>query len=275
MWNKFRLQWVCVLVLALLLTACGGNRGGDAATDEAGDQPAATEPATAEDAVADGEEPAADDAASDEAPADTAASSGADSVALISIGDSDAIQSFRMRFTMSGTQSGEAQEVSVEGEFVKEPPAERLSVEMAGGPVAGQSIETIVVDGTRYTRLRDRWIQTPGEQFSLDDITPLTPDEFTGDAQHLENLGEETLNGRQVTHYQLTKENIPTINLDLGGQQRELSALENAQLDLWVDQELNFIMKMAASVEDAQSNSQFEMIYEYYDINADISIEAP
>lgn len=265
--------WVTgALVLVLLLSACGrGNE--EAATGDADAGESAAEPAseTAVDSTddADSADAESDDDASDSADSASAAAAPG-TVTVASIDNVEDIQSFRMRFSISGI---EGEQVSVEGEFVKEPPAQRLRVDMTGS--APQTLETLVVGGTRYTKVRNRWIQTPGDRFNIDEIAPFTPDIVTGDLENVEELGTETVNDRATTHYRVNTDALPPIPFNRNGEQQDLSTLGSVQLDLWVDQEERFVVKMLATVENAEATTPVEMLYEYYDLNAPITIEVP
>lgn len=251
-----------MLLVVLLLSACGGNNEPAASGDVAAAESAAGVEDTA-DTVTD----AAAETAPEEA-VDAAAADGA--VTVVPIESVESIQSFRMRFSLTGL---EGEQVSVEGEYVKEPPAQRLLVEMPGAQSDG--LETLVVDDSRYTKVRNRWIQTPGNRFNMDEIAPFTPDVVVGDLEHVDALGDEPVNGRATTHYRIQAESLPPIPFNRNGERQDLSALGSVQFDLWVDEEAQFVVKMQASVENVETGVPVEMVYEYYDFNAPIVIEAP
>lgn len=251
-----------MVMLVLLLSACGGNNE-EAASGEG----PATEAATATEATANTTPEAAAET-TPEAAVDAAAADGP--VSVVPIESVDSIQSFRMRFSLTGL---EGEQVSVEGEYVKEPSAQRLLVTMPGARSDG--LETLVVGESRYTKVRNRWIQTPGNRFDMDEIAPFTPDVVVGELEYVEDLGSESVNGRATTHYRVNKEALPPIPFNRNGERQDLSSLGSVQFDLWVDEEEHFVVKMQASVENAETGVPTEMVYEYYDFNAAIVIEAP
>lgn len=257
---------VLVLLMAGLLAGCRGGAG--AGSDATGPETSGeVESTAAEGTDSSGENPDEDTDESAEASSGAGASS---SVAVTSIENAESIQSYRMRFLLNGL---EGEQVSVEGEFVKEPAAQRLLVDMPGS--TPESVETLVVDGTRYTRARNRWIQTPGDRFNLVDFAPLTPDLVTGDLDSVTELGTETVNGRTATHYQVNADALPPIPFRRNGEQQDLSTLGSVQLDLWVDTEERFVVKMQATVENEAAETPVQMVYEYYDFNQPFVIEAP
>jgi hypothetical protein len=135
-------------------------------------------------------------------------------------------------------------------------------------------IETLLVSDTRYIQVRGRWLKAPEAAPRIDDLVGITPDAVTGGLDRLERVGEEVVNARQTVHYRGDRDSFPIIS---SSDTFDPSRVESAQLDLWVDQAENFIVKMTVSATENEGgeSQQFVLTFDYFDFNADIVIAAP
>lgn len=136
------------------------------------------------------------------------------------------------------------------------------------------------------------WISMPAEEgdgfTSSFETVPSDPNEvlkaYEGAAGGIENLGTETVNGVEATHYRIS----------VNAEEMELTAEERAELeasglfadgiipmDLWVSEE-GYTVRMVLEIDgtgiDAPPEEQFEtmrMVYDMFDINQPVVIEPP
>jgi len=255
-------------VILFLVAACGGRGASQSAaapTDEPTKMPAAAPEAPTEPPPAETAAPAAD--ADQTTPAITTAE------------EASSIQSFRMRISMQSDSARGANDVLIEGEFTKEPAAERLVMQIRQGESQMEAVETIRIGDTRYVQAQGMWIQAPEAAPNIDELTIITPEDVTGILERMERVGEEVVNDRQTVHYRGDNRAFPVVSS--GSDTFDASQVEMAQLDLWVDQAENFITRMTVTAsgdvtaDGGTEEMQFALQFDYYDINADISIETP
>jgi hypothetical protein len=190
------------------------------------------------------------------------------------IEDVSAINSYRMRIEIHSEAARGDNNVAIEGEFVKEPPAERLVIrfEENGNP---EQMEMVVAGGQRYFQAKGMWMQAPDMALNIAEYTLITPADIAEKSTGLTRLDSETVNGRATVHYQGDKSSIPAAGTP--SDTFDVSQVDSAQLDLWVDEAENFIVKLQINVEDGQGEQaqRHTLLIEYLDFNAPISIEAP
>jgi hypothetical protein len=188
--------------------------------------------------------------------------------------DTTAINSYRMRIEIHSEDARGNNDVAIEGEFVKQPPAERLVIrfEENGEP---QQMEMLVVDGLRYVQAEGMWMQAPDLTLNIAEYTLITPADIAEESTGLTRLGSETVNGRTTVHYQGDKSSIPVAGT--ASDTFDVSQVESAQLDLWVDEAENFIVKLQIKVQDGQGEQgqRHTLLIEYLDFNIPITIKAP
>ena len=136
------------------------------------------------------------------------------------------------------------------------------------------------------------WISMPadeGDQFTNSfETVPSDPNEileaYESAAGSVENLGTETVNGVNTTHYRIS----------LNAEEMELTAEERAELeasglfadgiipmDIWVSDEgytIRMVLEIDGTGIDAPPEEQFEtmrMVYDMFDVNQPIVIEPP
>ncbi|MDQ4075262.1 MAG: LppX_LprAFG lipoprotein [Chloroflexota bacterium] len=302
-----RLFLVLLLVAAMLLAACAGgatpapptatvdieategtDEGGEVAeeSEEADLIEEPTEEPEATEELEETEEPEAVEEAEEEAdPSELEA---------LSLEEVESINSFRVRMQISS--EGEAFEedeevqsgtISLEGAITKEPPAQQLkmvfdvdSEEMA---MFGEGIEFIQVGDTAYTKLGGEWIQVPAEEAAPDvnQFLFIQPEDITEDLERLERVGEEEISGRRTIHYRGDREAIAELDQE-NDEEVDLENLDEAQLDIWIDQEENFIVRMEMVLEGTginqdqpEASGRVAVLLEYFDINEDFTIELP
>jgi hypothetical protein len=181
-----------------------------------------------------------------------------------------AINSYRLRITTRSESARGADLVEIDGAYVKEPPAEELRIRYQDG---AQSMSTVVVDGVRYMQAGDQWLQAPEAAFAFDELTLITPDDVTGLLSRMTQVGVEEVNVLQAMHYRGGKEMIPVVGS--ASDQLDVSDLAFAEMNLWVDQATNVVTRMTLTANDAEEAVALEVVFDYYDFNAAITIEAP
>ncbi len=198
-----------------------------------------------------------------EAPSPTAAQSAA---------QAEAVNSYRMHIVTLSESARGADKVEIDGAFVKQPPAEELKIRFRDGK---QTMAMITVDGTRYMQAGDQWLQSPESTLSLDELTLITPEDVAGLLAHMARVGVEEVNGLQAVHYRGGKEMIPAVGKP--GDSLDVSRLAFAELNLWVDQATNVVTRLTlqANGEEEGGAVSLEVLFDYYDFNAVIDIQAP
>ncbi|HEX8682423.1 MAG TPA: hypothetical protein VF707_08925 [Ardenticatenaceae bacterium] len=207
----------------------------------------------------------------------------------------DDIDTFRLRTTVTtegeAFEEGEAANLtsfSMEGEFVREPPAQRLSISTPEGAddesmLGGLgNFEMIQIGDTGYMNLGTGWTEMPGGDLmsGFAEFTFIDPESMNISLDEMERVGEEEVNGRNTVHLRGGEEFVTAMNED--DETFSMENLEEAQVDLWVDEEDNFIVRMqmvaegtGVNEENPDATGRIEILIEYYDFNEDITIEAP
>ncbi|MEZ4675584.1 MAG: hypothetical protein R2932_15240 [Caldilineaceae bacterium] len=185
------------------------------------------------------------------------------------------IERYRMRITLVNEISNRNANVHIDAAYVKEPPAEEITMQVdENGEM--QTVTMLLVDGLRYMRSGDMVVQTADARMNLRELTLIQPRDATVLGNRFQALGEETVNERATTHYQGGPDAVPTGGT--AGDTFDVTALESASIDLWVDQAENFIVAMEVKVEgfDEDQNARMRMRFDYFDFNnPDIVITAP
>jgi hypothetical protein len=170
-----------------------------------------------------------------------------------SIDEVDSINTYR--FHMSIQASGEAFELeemtgidvlnlAIDGEVIKNPLAQHIMMSIDEN-TDFDDIEVIIVDGRSYVNIDGQWEETDSPLLDSDEVIDAANQaEIPGTEELFERVGIETLNGRQTVHYRADKESLAQASIDDPQAQQFLANAEEAQLDIWVDQSENFIVKM-------------------------------
>lgn len=289
-WRKL---WLSTLLIATVaLAGCGGGEKPSAATSAAG-ATSATQP----EATAVPEEPTTPPTA---APTPTAKPTSAPTespkaepaelievsgVKAQSVLDVESIDSFRisLSFRMEGEAFSENQASgTIEGAFTRKPRAHHLVIQVEGEEEQPGEFEIIQIEDQIYLQVAGQWMEAPaGAAPQLEDYY-LFGDELKAEETiaGLERVGEETVNGRQTIHYRGDRAFLTTN--EVGGGEFDVENAETAQYDVWIDKAEGFPVKQTVVFEGAGVNPQnpeasgrVEYVLEYYDFNADITIEAP
>lgn len=177
----------------------------------------------------------------------------------------DSIQSYRMHVEV--INDGQPSAI-IEVAHVKEPLAEDdlVTFYQQGTPTTAN---VRFVNDTLFLNNGDKW--TVISTFNLAELTIITPSGMAAAAPKLRVVGREELSGRTTLHLQGGKEAIPDIQTATGAV--SVQAAEAAQLDLWVDVEERFVVKVLFSL--TVEGKTFTTEFLYYDFNAPIVVEAP
>lgn len=116
-------------------------------------------------------------------------------------------------------------------------------------------------------------MQAPDTKMDIAELTLLTPQNSVGLVGQMEVVGTETVNDRTALHYRGGKEIIPVVGTQ--GDTLDVSQIETAQLDLWVDERYNAIIRLSLQASNSEPSVAFTLTYDYVDLNSDIQIVAP
>lgn len=297
--RRTRWLWLVLMVGTLLLAACGGRAAPaaeatePAVTEETLPKATATAAPTEEPTEVPTEEPTEEP---EEEPTEPATGLNPGSIQRGDLSQLEEVDSFRMRMEISA--EGEAFEEGdspfmgggvflIEMAFTREPLAQHVSLSVEtddpeNSPLMGfESLEVIQVGDTAYTNFGSGWVQTPAEEaIDASDFTFISPDDFVDDMEDLEEVGVEEVNGRPALHLRGDRDLIAAMNADDG--EFNLDDVDEAQIDLWIDQELNVVTRMelvaagrGLNEEAPDADGRMTILLEYYDINEPFTIEPP
>jgi len=185
------------------------------------------------------------------------------------------IERYRMRITVVNEVPNRTANIQIDAAYIKEPPAEEITMQIDENGET-QTVTMMLVDGLRYMRSGEMVVQTADARMNLQELTLIQPRDATQLSNHFVVVGEETVHGRATIHYQGGPEAVPTGGT--AGDTFDVTGIESAGIDLWVDQAENFIVAMAVKVAGfaEEPAARMEMRFEYFDFNSpDIIITAP
>ena len=177
----------------------------------------------------------------------------------------ESIDTYRMHVEV--TSDGQ-RTLLVEVNHVKNPLAEddQVTIYQDGNPT---SANVRYVGDTLYLNNGAKW--TVISQFNLAEMTIVTPADMAKAAPLLRVVGQEEVSGRNTVHLQGDKESIPDIQY--GADVLDVKIAEDARLDIWLDVEERFLVKMLFSL--TMNGKTFTTEFLYYDFNAPIVVEIP
>ncbi|MBX3054159.1 MAG: hypothetical protein KF753_21990 [Caldilineaceae bacterium] len=151
---------------------------------------------------------------------------------------------------------------------VKNPIAEddRVTLYQKGEPT---TLNVRYVGETLYINNGEKWAVI--STFNLAELTVITPAGMAPAAPLLTQVGTEEVSGRQTIHLRGDKEVIPDIQA--GNDSLSVKSAESAQLDLWLDADERFIVKLLFSV--TLEGKTFTTEFLYQDFNEAIVVEVP
>lgn len=194
----------------------------------------------------------------------------------VTVDQSRAVKRYRMQLTVNSFGTDEwPSHITGEGAYIVKPRSEVVTLhytESTDDNAETHAVTMTVVDGAYYLQDGDLVMQTPGPAINLQELTLVTPKDATDLSHGFVTLGEESINGRTATHYQGDPKAIPSDGTI------DLSRLDTATIDLWVDTTANFIVAMELRAFGINGNPEamYEMRIDYRDFNAeDIVVTAP
>lgn len=185
------------------------------------------------------------------------------------------VDRYRMRLEVRSKIPDRTSAVQIDAAYIKEPAAEEITMQVDERGET-QTVTMILVDGLRYMRSGEMVMQTADAQLRLSELTIIQPSDATVLDNRFSIVGKESLNGRETVHYRGGPDAVPTG--DTGGDSFDVSTLESARIDLWIDQVEQFIVAMEVNADNSEGSASeaIYMRFEYYDFNSpDIVIEAP
>ncbi len=177
----------------------------------------------------------------------------------------DSIETYRMHVEVMSEGEPTAQ---IEVAHVKTPLAEddQVTLYQNGEPI---QVDVRFVNDVLYLNNGEKWAVI--STFNLAELTVVTPAGLASAAPDMTLVGEEEISGRTTLHLQGDKTIIPDIQA--GSDSLSVKGADAAQLDLWLDAEERFIVKLLFSL--TLEGKTFTTEFLYYDFNAPIVVEAP
>lgn len=177
----------------------------------------------------------------------------------------DSIETYRMRVEVMSEGKPTAQ---VDVAHVKTPLAEddQVTLYQNGEPI---QVDVRFVNDVLYLNNGEKW--TVISTFNLAELTVVTPAGLAAAAPELLLVGEEEVSGRKTLHLRGDKNVIPDIQA--GSDSLSVKHADAAQLDLWLDAQERFIVKLLFSL--TLEGKTFTTEFLYYDFNAPIVVEVP
>ncbi|MCL4834246.1 MAG: hypothetical protein KJZ86_17515 [Caldilineaceae bacterium] len=245
----------------LLLAACGNDTPPGARSELAGPTPAAPSEKPAQPTAAPTTAPA-------EKPAPPAAPAAAQPVGgdpALTVEQVASIETYRMHVEVA---SEGKPSVLVEMAHVKTPLAEdnQVTLYQNGEPI---QMNVRFINDVLYLSNGETWSVI--SNFNLAELTVITPGAMAAAAPDLTLVGEEEMSGRRTLHLRGDKSVIPDIQA--GSDSLSVKGAEAAQLDLWLDAEERFIVKLLFSL--TIEGKTFTTEFLYYDFNTPIVVEVP
>jgi hypothetical protein len=276
--KKLALPISLLVVLALFTMACdlggllGGSQQPTAAVPPSGEEPTAT-------IVPSGGEPVATQAPTSE-------ETGEEGFSYTSIAELDWLNSYRTSFQMSWetldepTEGGSMEWMS---EAVKDPPAQHFVMSSTGtGEGDIGSIEYIQIGDQAWMRMGTEgeggWMQTSTDESESafgEGFFDFAGEDFLEGIEGARRvLPDETVNGVLCRHYAFDETSM-FMGTDVWGN------VSQANGEVWISADQAFTVKFSLDAEGEglmgteDRPESFSMVYEIYDINADIVIEPP
>jgi hypothetical protein len=197
----------------------------------------------------------------------------AGAVQLRAIEDVPSIRTYRMDAQLQAGVAPRFQATAVKAFYGKDPERYSIRVELTEGEREPIPIEARLVDGTIYFRMKTQW--APVEKFHLAEMTVITPRHLLGIGDRLDEVGREELHGRSVIHLRGDKSDLPPVRS--GSESMDFSKMDHATVDLWVDREEHFIVRMHIAAEGTERGQALpvDIRFEYSEFNVPIAVEAP
>lgn len=189
------------------------------------------------------------------------------------IEDVPGIETYRMKAQFRAGETPSLQQTEAEGVFGKTPERHGLQITLRKAGRDPVVMEIRLVGGQLYQRMTGKWGKI--EKYNLDELILLTPDQLFGIVDSLESLGDEVLNGRKVFHLRGDKDDLPVVG---GGSDTiDFSRMDRADLDLWIDREERFVVKIQiqAQVQERGQLLPIVMVLEYSEFNEVVAVEQP
>jgi hypothetical protein len=209
---------------------------------------------------------------------------------LKSIDEVDSINTYRAHLSVNVSgevfeeagMAGESATFTLDGEFIKNPLAQRIIMSMNEGEISDE-IEVIIVDGRSFIKIDGQWEETASPVIDSSEMTDaINQTELPDIGDLFKSVGTETVNGRQTIHYRADKESLALATIDDPQAQQFLANAEEAQIDIWVDQSEKFIVKAELVLAgkgfdetNPNASGRIEGLLEFYDFNAPVTITAP
>jgi hypothetical protein len=193
-------------------------------------------------------------------------------------------------FSTTGSESPSGSE-TLEGAVVKNPYAEEIRLQYESSDEGLQENRLRVVEGKRYIFTDDQWTEAQGTHFSRASVylagaslVPQSEREIANVLATMTQVGTDAVQGRPAIHYQGGSEAVAELTEVEDGNDWGLlvGSDRDVQLDLWLDGEFGYVLKVVIVAEGAGFNrrnptaeGRIELSTEYFDINAPITIAVP
>jgi hypothetical protein len=271
-----------------LLAACGGGGQPAAATPvpptEAPQATATTPPPTAAPTTEAAAEPttSGESSATETPGEETTEEEPAVETATRNIFEIADINSYRSRTTITlegpALENEEFKSLEILGEHVKEPPAQRVTMQMG----EGQNLEMVLIGNQSWMNVNGQWISTSGQETPdiTEDLSPFDLSAVEDDLAKMERVGKERVNGMDTTHYRFDKAILLNL-LENEVDREDVERVETVEGHFYVADK-GFIVKWTIHLagtglnpDDPEAEGRMTMETELYDFNAPIEITPP
>lgn len=258
-------KWMllAVIVVALVLSACGGSQPAPAAGEPTREPAAPGQPQP----PSGGSQPSGQSQPPAPAPTETLPEFADVTSGL------DKLDSYESSFTMAfdGEEDGQPKQWQwiITEAFVKNPPAKRTIIDMTGGADQGQ-IQTIEVGGKQYSLFGDTCVSGAATEQPTAGSS-MNPASIVGDIRAAQLLGSEIVNGVPTQHY--------VVNLD----RYSTLGWTDARSEAWLATTGNYVVKSTFQGTGDGGllglgngvKGKLTWTYELKSVNQPITIEAP
>lgn len=195
------------------------------------------------------------------------------SIEIRPVDEAESIESYRVQGTLTARAGEEIfQSITQNGQVQKEPRLESYSIVVTSEDEL-VTIDLRLVDGVRYVRFNEIWSET--ERFDLSELLIITPDQLVGTLSAFEFIGPETREGRNLLHLRIGQEELPIFQG--GSETADFAEADEANLDLWIDADEQFIVQMTLAASQIEQGEPVEFLVQYFytDFNQPVEVEAP
>ena len=194
----------------------------------------------------------------------------------------DWIETYRMLLTMEGegTEEGKTTSGSAEirGEYIVEPPSERILITSAEEGGEPQTMESIAIENTTWLNTGEGWMQMQMDEqqgFAAFGFGFWDTEQFVGGMEGFKRIRpDKEVNGVPCEHYAFDESALAEMMAE------SMGGVTAARGEVWISKEDRFVVKYTWHLEGEDIGPEggkgvSDWSWEIYDINAPITIEPP